>query len=160
MKTPGFSTSLFVFFSFLTALLLNSIPLTPFVALFYPLWLPLILIYWIMVLPEHVHLTLAWILGLILDVLYGNYLGEHSLILCIIAFLAYRFHLRFRMFPLAQQILFVLLLLSIYQGLYIWMQVGLGLLVNLPWMWFPPLLVSALLWPLLGPCLKFTWVSR
>jgi rod shape-determining protein MreD len=160
MKPLCFSTHLLIFFSFFIALLLNSVPLTPVLALFYPLWLPLVLIYWVMVLPEHVHLTLAWMLGLIVDVLHGNYLGEHSLLLCIIAFLAYRFHLRFRMFPLPQQVLFVLVLLSIYQGLFIWMQACLGLIVNLHWMWLPPLLISALLWPLLGEILKINALDR
>ena len=155
MKPLYFSTYLFIFFSFLAALLLNSVPLTPILALFYPLWLPLILIYWVIVLPEQMHLTLVWVLGLIIDVLHGNYLGEHSLALCVIAFLSYRFHLRFRMFPLTQQVLFVLVLLIIYQGLLIWIHAWLGFVVNFHWMWLS-LLVSALIWPLLTKILKIS----
>lgn len=153
MKQLYFSTLLLVILSFFSAIVLNIIPLTPTVALIYPLWLPLILIYWVMVLPEHIHLTLAWILGLIIDVLHGNYLGEHSLASCVITFLAYRFHLQFRMFPLTQQVLFVFILLLIYQGLLVWMQSFLGLSIALRWVWIS-LIVSALIWPLLQKLLK------
>jgi rod shape-determining protein MreD len=154
VKPLYFSTHLLLFFSFFIALLLNIIPLTPLVALFYPLWLPLILIYWVIVLPKPIYLFLAWFLGLILDVLHGSYLGEHSLALCIIVFLAYRFHLRFRMFPITQQILFVFILLVVYQGLLIWLQHWLrGLKINLHWAWIP-LVVSALLWPFVKRILK------
>ncbi len=153
MKPLYFSTHLLIFLSFLSALVLNIIPLTPLIALFYPLWLPLILIYWVIILPEHIHLTLAWVLGLLIDVLHGSYLGEHSLALCILTFLSFHFHLQFRMFPLIQQIFFVLILLLIYQGLLVGMQSWLGLAINFHWMWFP-LLVSALLWPFLKNLLK------
>jgi rod shape-determining protein MreD len=153
MKPLYFSTLLLVILSFFSVIILSIIPLTPTLALIYPLWLPLILIYWVMVLPEHIQLSLAWILGLIVDVLHGNFLGEHSLALCVIAFLAYRFHLQFRMFPLTQQILFVLVLLIIYQGLLVWIRSCLGIASNLYWVWIS-LLISALIWPLLKTILK------
>ena len=153
MKPLYFSTLLLVILSFFVAVILNIIPLKPIPALIYPLWIPLILIYWIMVLPEHIHLSLAWILGLIIDVLHGNYLGEHSLALCVIAFLAYRFYLQFRMFPLTQQVLFVFILLLIYQGLLAWIQSMLSVSVALRWVWIS-LMVSALIWPLLQRFLK------
>jgi rod shape-determining protein MreD len=153
MKPLYFSTLLLVVLSFFLAIVLNIIPLTPTLALIYPLWLPLILIYWVMVLPEHIHLSLAWILGLIIDVLHGNYLGEHSLVLCVITFIAYRFHLQFRMFPLTQQVLFVFILLLIYEGLLVWIQSFLNLSIALRWVWIS-LLVSALIWPILQRVLK------
>jgi len=106
-----------------------------------------------MVLPEHIHLTLAWILGLLMDVLHGSYLGEHGLALSILAFFSYRFHLQFRMFPLTQQIFFVLILLSIYQGVLFFMQACLGFSFNFHWSWCA-LLVSALMWPLLQRVLR------
>ena len=153
MKPLYFSTLLLLILSFFSAIVLNIIPLTPTWALIFPLWLPLILIYWVMVLPAHIHLSLAWILGLIIDVLHGNYLGEHSLVLCVITFLAYRFHLQFRMFPLTQQVLFVFILLVIYEGLLVWMQSVLSVAVALRWVWIP-LIVSALIWPILPKLLK------
>lgn len=106
-----------------------------------------------MVLPEHIHFTLAWILGLFIDVLYGSYLGEHSLALCVVAYLAYRFHLQFRMFPLPQQILFILGMLTIYQMLLICIQAWLGFPVDFRWAWVS-LLVSALVWPLMSNVLR------
>ena len=153
MKPLYFSTLCLVAASFFSAIVLNIIPLPATLALFYPLWLPLILIYWIMVLPEHIHFTLAWILGLLIDVLYGSCLGEHSLALCVVTFFSYCFHLQFRMFPLLQQILFILLVLTSYQGVLIWIQAWLGFPVDLRWIWIS-LLVSALVWPLMGNVLR------
>ncbi|MDQ8039954.1 MAG: rod shape-determining protein MreD [Rickettsiella sp.] len=158
MKQLYFSTLLIVILSFFLAIVLNIIPLTPTLAIIYPLWLPLILIYWVMVLPEHIHLTLAWILGLIIDVLHGSYLGEHSLALCVITFLAYRFHLQFRMFPSTQQVIFIFILLLIYQGLLVWMQSFLGFSIALRWIWIS-LIVSALLWPILQKLLKINLID-
>ncbi|WP_342220589.1 rod shape-determining protein MreD [Rickettsiella endosymbiont of Miltochrista miniata] len=155
MKPLYFSTLFLVGISFFVAIILNIIPLPPTLALFFPLWLPLVLIYWIMVLPEHIHFTLAWILGLFIDVLYGSYLGEHSLALCVVAYLAQRFHLQFRMFPLPQQILFILVILTIYQVLLIWIQAWLGFSVDFRWAWVS-LLVSALVWPLMGNMLRIS----
>lgn len=153
MKQLYFSTLCLVAISFFSAIILNIIPLPPALALFYPLWLPLILIYWVMVLPEHIHFTLAWLLGLVIDVLYGSCLGEHSLALCVVVYLAYRFHLQFRMFPLPQQLLFVFVMLTIYQVIIIWIQAWLGFPVDFHWIWIS-LLISALVWPLMGNVLK------
>lgn len=153
MKPLYFSTLFLVAISFFAAIILNIIPLPPALTLFFPLWLPLVLIYWIMVLPEHIHFTLAWILGLFIDVLYGSCLGEHSLALCVVAYLAYRFHLQFRMFPLPQQIFFIFIMLMIYQIVLILIQNWLGFPVDFRWAWIP-LLVSALVWPLMDNVLR------
>lgn len=159
MKPLYFSTLFLVAISFFAAIILNIIPLPPALTLFFPLWLPLVLIYWIMVLPEHIHFTLAWILGLFIDVLYGNYLGEHSLALCVVAYLAYRFHLQFRMFPLPQQILFIFVMLMIYQIVLILIQTWLGFPVDFRWA-LVPLLMSALVWPLMGGILRINPLDR
>ncbi|EDP46879.1 rod shape-determining protein MreD [Rickettsiella grylli] len=153
MRPLYFSTLCFMVISFSGAILLNILPLPPMFALFFPLWLPLVLIYWIMVLPGHIHFTLAWLLGLFIDVLYGSYLGEHSLALCVVAYLAYRFHLQFRMFPVPQQMLFVFVMLIIYQTILIVTQAWLGFVIDFRWVWIS-LLMSALIWPLITYLLR------
>lgn len=158
MKPLNFSTFVWLVLSFVLAILLNIIPLTPKLALIYPLWMPLLLICWVMVLPEHIHFSLAWGLGLIIDVLHGSYLGEHSFALCVITFLAYRLHLRFRMFPLMQQMLFVFILLFIYVGLLASIQVFLNITVQFRWLWVP-LIVSAFMWPLLQKILRISVID-
>ncbi|OJA00147.1 rod shape-determining protein MreD [Rickettsiella grylli] len=153
MRPLYFSTLCVMVISFSGAILLNILPLSPMFALFFPLWLPLVLIYWIMVSPGHIHFTLAWLLGLFIDVLYGSYLGEHSLALCVVAYLAYRFHLQFRMFPVPQQMLFVFVMLIIYQTILIVTQAWLGFVIDFRWVWIS-LLMSALIWPLITYLLR------
>ncbi len=80
-------------------------------------------------------------------------MGEHSLALCVVAYLSYRFHLQFRMFPLPQQMLFIFVMLTIYQAILILTQAWLGFVVDFRWIWIS-LLISALIWPLVGQLLR------
>ncbi|MFU1924423.1 rod shape-determining protein MreD, partial [Klebsiella pneumoniae] len=70
-----------------------------------PLWLAMLLTYWVLLLPERVGMVTAWLLGLAQDVLYGNLLGQNALILGLITFLVLSLHQRLRMFPAWQQCL-------------------------------------------------------
>ncbi len=56
-----------------------------------PFWLALVLIYWILELPERVPLGLAFILGVAADLLTGELIGEQALRLCILCFIVLRF---------------------------------------------------------------------
>jgi rod shape-determining protein MreD len=76
-----------------------------------PFWLALVLVYWLLELPERVPLGLAFVLGLLGDLVGGELLGEQALRLCILCFIALRFRSRLRFFPVWQQTLAVFALL-------------------------------------------------
>jgi len=91
--------------SLLVALLLGLIPLPAVIAPLRPYWLALVLAYWLIEDPERVGLGVAFGVGIVADLTFGNLLGEQALRLVVMAFILQRFRARLRFFPLSQQAL-------------------------------------------------------
>ena len=130
----------------LFALILTLLPMPEWVGWFRPIWVLLVLIYWTMTLPYRVNIGVAWLVGMMLDILNGTLLGEHALALTLVIYLISRVHSRFRMSPMLQQGLTVGLLVMLYQFILFCIQGATG---DLPrrWMYWSPALTSMLLWP-------------
>jgi hypothetical protein len=77
-------------------------------------------IYWALAYPRRYGLALAWSAGLVLDVLKGGVLGQHALAMTVAVWLALRFHLRLRIFPIWQQTVAVGALIAVHQFLVFW----------------------------------------
>jgi rod shape-determining protein MreD len=97
--------------SLLLALPLSVLPLPGMLADARPYWLALVLSYWLLETPHRAGLGLAFVLGLLADLVSGTLLGEQALRLCVLAFIVLRFRARLRFFPLWQQSLAMLALL-------------------------------------------------
>lgn len=97
--------------SIAVALLLGLLPFPEPIVALKPYWLALVLVYWLMEAPERAGLGVAFLIGLLGDLLYGTLLGEQALRLTMLAFIVLRFRARLRFFPLWQQALAVLVLL-------------------------------------------------
>ncbi len=97
--------------SLLACYLLQLMPLPQALLPLKPYWLALVLVYWALESPERVGLGLAFVLGVLGDVVTGELLGEQALRLCILCFILLRFRSRLRFFPMWQQALAVLALL-------------------------------------------------
>lgn len=91
--------------SFVVALLLGLLPLPPVLQPLRPYWLALALAYWVIEDPDHVGLGMAFIVGLVGDLVYGGLLGEQALRLVVMAYILQRFRARLRFFPMSQQAL-------------------------------------------------------
>ena len=90
---------------------LQLMPLPAVLLPFKPYWLALVLIYWMIELPEKVPLGLCFALGIVADLVGGEVLGEQAMRLCILCFIVLRFRSRLRFFPMWQQTLAVFALL-------------------------------------------------
>jgi rod shape-determining protein MreD len=101
-------------------LLLTLMPLPEWARPFRPQWYTLVLIYWVMAVPERVGVGSAWLLGILVDVLTGTVLGQHALGLSVIAFLLLKVHRQVRLFPLWQQSLAIFSLLLLERVLALW----------------------------------------
>ncbi len=130
------------------ALLLTIAPLPTALNVARPDWILLLLIYWTLNAPLRAGLSYAWLCGLLMDALVGDMLGEHALAFVIIIALTQRFQLRLRIFPLLQQAAMVLLLIWLYHFL-IYIIGGIAGEHISSWLRWLPVLVSALLWPVL-----------
>jgi rod shape-determining protein MreD len=132
--------------SVFVALLLGLLPLPDVLLPLRPYWLALVLAYWLIEAPDSVGLGVAFIVGLLADLLFGSLLGEQALRLVILAFILQRFRPRLRFFPLSQQALAIggLLLNDRIVSAAVHMMLGEP---RLPWSyWWAPLL-GMLLWP-------------
>ena len=132
--------------SLLLALLLSVAPMPQFMEVGRPLWLALVLSYWVLALPHRLGMVSAWGLGLVEDVLYGSLFGQNALILTLITFLVLSLQQRLRMFPMWQQSLVILVIFGIAQLIQLWLSALTGnRLPTLALVWSA--VISALLWP-------------
>ena len=132
--------------SLVLALLLSIIPMPDWAQHLRPQWLALLLIYWCLMSPERVGISTAWLTGLLLDAMTGNLLGAHALSLSLVAFIVLKIYQRTRIFPLWQQSLVVLALLTLENLIQFWI---LGLTRDItPGLeyWLPPV-IGLLIWP-------------
>jgi rod shape-determining protein MreD len=132
--------------TFAVALLLSVMPMPTMLELGRPMWLAMVLAYWVMALPHRVGLLTAWVAGLAIDVLYGQIFGQYALVMTLIAWMMLLLHQRIRRFPLWQQSLVMLPVLGIAQILLLWLNSLTG--SRPPTLLFLlPVIVSAVLWP-------------
>jgi len=101
--------------SLVLMLALAAVPLPDTVAPLRPDWVAVVLLYWSLMAPRHFSLLTAFWMGIALDTLTGALLGQNALALLVIVYLAEKFHLRLRVFPLSQLAFTVLLLLGLYE---------------------------------------------
>ena len=132
--------------SLLVALVLMILPLPDWVQIYRPNWIALTLIYWSMALPKRVGLWFAFFTGIILDTSLGTLLGQHTLALVIIIVINLNFYQRIRVLALAQQAIYVFVLLLIEQVVVAWVEGVLGRPTPLLAFFGAPF-VGMLIWP-------------
>ncbi len=142
----------FILFTILAGLTLNLLPLPELLVLARPDFLLLVLLYWIVYHPMRVNIGAAWLMGLVVDVAYGNLLGQYALAYALTAFVCLALRRRVLMFPLWQQTFHILPLLLLAQTIVLLIKLSSGApwpgpLLYLSsafgavlWLWLPPLL--------------------
>lgn len=131
--------------SLLLALLLGLVPLPDVLQPLRPYWLALVLAYWVLEEPDKVGLGVAFLLGVIADLVFGGLLGEQAMRLAILAFILDRFRARMRFFPLSQQALAVGVLLLNDRVVSAVIHLVLGA-PQYPWTFWWAALLGMLLW--------------
>jgi rod shape-determining protein MreD len=137
---------LVIYLSLLVALVLMILPLPDWAQIYRPNWIALVLIYWSMALPKRVGLWFAFISGIILDASLGTLLGQHTLALVLIIAINMNFYQRIRVLALAQQAIYVFVLLLINQVLVAWVEGFLGRSTPLLAFFGAPF-IGMLIWP-------------
>lgn len=133
-------------FTFVVAFMLTFIPLPDWAQALRPDWVTLVLFYWIMALPASIGVTIAWLLGLLLDVAHGAVLGQHALGLVLVSYIVYSQHQRMRLSSLLQQALVIFFLLILKQLMVLWVYGIIGQTPDIG-LYFAPSLIGALFWP-------------
>jgi rod shape-determining protein MreD len=106
--------------SLAVAVVLQIVPLPALAEPFRPPWVTMTIIYWAMMWPRLCGIVTAFVVGLVLDVLTGNLLGQNALALSAVSYLTLRFHLQIRIFPLWQLTATAFLLMAIAEFLLFW----------------------------------------
>lgn len=136
-----------IFLSFLGALLLNFLPWTDLRLV--PDFVALVLAFWCIRQPRLVGLGVAWSLGLLSDAGNGVLLGQHALAYCVLAFLAIWLSRRILWFRMPQQMLHVVVLLLVAQGVVLVVRLAAG--AGFPgWALLVGPVIGAALWPLVS----------
>ena len=148
MSTPARVRHWPVVLTLLAALSLEVTPLPVDLAPWRPPWLALIALYWVLAYPRRYGLALAWLAGLVLDVLKGGVLGQHALAMTVATWLVLRFHLRIRVFPGWQQTAAIGAVIAAHQFLVFWVDGVAGNAV-LSWERLTPTAAAFIAWPLL-----------
>lgn len=139
--------------TFFVAIVLAIMPVPGWAEAIRPDWVALVLLFWCLATPDRVGVGVGWLVGLILDVLYGSLLGQHAAALALIAFIMLKLHLQVRMFPRWQQGVIVLILVAISHLLVLWVRGATNQAPSTLAYWLPSV-VSALVWPFLFPLLR------
>ena len=123
------------------------LPLPEFLSFFRPPWLSLAVIFFSIMTPAGFGILSAFTIGLLADVLEGNIFGGNAMILSLIAYLSYRFHLQIRVFPMWQMMLSVLLILILNELLFLWVQ-GIQGQMTFNYIRWLGIFIGALIWPI------------
>ena len=139
---------LLIFFTFITGIVLDVLPVPGWGLWVRPNWTFLIMLYWVMVIPYRVSVGTAFILGLILDLFNGSLLGENAVCFVLAAYIIARLHKKLFLFPIVQQMLILLLIVTMYKVIIFCVQ---GFIGHLPgsYLYWAAIPVSVILWPFL-----------
>jgi rod shape-determining protein MreD len=139
--------------SFVAALALELLPLPTWAEPARPAWLAAVLLWWCLHAPQRANVGSAFVLGILMDVLKGSVLGQHALALTLAAFLAARFHLQIRVFPMWQQTTMVGVL-ALLTGAVLWWTDGMAGQPSSLLLRIPGAITTALLWPWLAEMMR------
>lgn len=130
----------------MAAMILCILPLPHWYVEGRPLWLPLVVGYWSLAAPRRLGILTAWAVGFLFDAIRASPLGEHALVLSVLAYVIQRYHLQIRSFHLGQQMLALGGLFLLGEFLIFWIN---GILTQPgPLLAYVlPVLVSTCLWP-------------
>lgn len=132
--------------SIVIALVLEIMPMPVVVDLYRPDWVLLVLSYWALALPNRVNVGVAFISGLILDILMGTSMGVHSFAMCLTIYVLAANYKRLRNYSVWQQALIIGIMAALYNLVTFWLQ---HLLTDIyflfEYLW--PVASSIVLWP-------------
>lgn len=142
MRLRNYSIAL----SILAALVLQIVPMPANFDLYRPDWVMLILSYWVLALPNRVNVGVAFIVGLMLDILLGTTLGVHSFAMCLCIYVLAANYQRLRNYSVWQQSVIIGVLNALYNLVVFWLQhLITDILFLFTYLW--PVASAVVMWP-------------
>lgn len=147
MRNNSSVTYLPIILSFAVAFSLMIIPVSQNLKWLRPDLVTLLLIYWVIGLPNYVGIIFAFLVGVTFDLLTGLLLGSMGLTLSVVAFLTINLRMRLKIYRYWQRFAVILLLVAIAQLIRLWIQILVGHPPANFMYWFCSI-VSAFAWPI------------
>lgn len=128
------------------ALILQIMPMPILLHPYRPDWVLLVLSYWALALPHRANVGVAFINGVVLDILLGTTIGVHSFAMSVSIFILASNYQRLRNYSVWQQSFVIGVVVALYHVIVFWLQ---HLLTDIfflfDYLW--PVVTSMLLWP-------------
>ena len=119
-----------------------------------PEWMLLVITYWAIALPSNNKLFLAFLIGIIVDIVYGQVLGISSLFYVLLIYIILRLYNSLRYMTIAQQAVVLFIFIFLKQHLLVWAYYIIDRNID-----YQALLVgsivSASIWPIIYYALRF-----
>ena len=119
-----------------------------------PEWMLLIVIYWAIALPSNNKLFLAFLTGIIIDIVYGQVLGISSLFYVLLVYIILRLYNSLRYMTIAQQAVVLFIFIFLKQHLLVWAYFIIDRNIDYQALVVGSI-VSASIWPLIYYTLRF-----
>ncbi|MDG6882435.1 Rod shape-determining protein mreD [Phocoenobacter uteri] len=146
MKTNILFRLSILFIIFIVAFILEIMPWPIQMQGLRPAWIVLLLIYWVLALPQRINVGSAFITGIVWDLVLGSVLGIHALVLSIAIYFVAKYHLILRNMSLWFQSILIMLYVALIRVMIFFVEL---LLHNVEFHSQELLgaLISGLLWP-------------
>ena len=139
----------FIVFTLFAALLANLLPWAGIGLSARPDFVALVLLYWCIAEPRKIGFTIAFLLGLLMDVADGSLFGQHALAYSILTYAGIALHRRVQQFSITPQAMHVAPLLLVNDLIVLLIRLSAG--ADFPGYWyFLGSVIGGLLWPVLS----------
>ncbi len=143
----------FIIFSLFFALVLNLLPLKGMALILWPDFVALVILYWCINQPQHAGISMAFGMGLLMDIGDASALGQNALAYSMMAFLGLMFQRRLSVFGPVKQAPQIGLIL--FAGQLVLLFAGLLSGSHFPgWDFFLMTIIGMFLWPLVSSLLR------
>jgi rod shape-determining protein MreD len=143
----------FIVFTLVAALLINMLPWGGWGLAARPDFVALVLLYWCIDQPRKIGFTIAWVLGLLMDVADGSLFGQHALAYSILTYAGIALHRRVQTFSATPQAMHIVPLLLLNDLIILLIRLVAG--ADFPgYSYFLGSIIGGVLWPALSFLLK------
>ncbi len=134
--------------SLLIAMLVAIAPFAPEYQVLRPELVCLLVIYWVVSVPQHLGISFAFLTGLVQDLVEQSIWGAHALALSIVAYICVSSYQRIKSYSIWHQTAWVSVLVGLHQLVVNWMQSLAGYRSSTISL-LASVIISTLLWPVL-----------
>jgi len=139
--------SLYYWLSVFLSMILSVVYVPEIVKIMMPDWVLIVLIYWTCTAHFQVSVGRAWVVGLLMDALTGQLLGQYAVAYAASIYLTETQYKRIKAAPIAQQSLFIAGILFLAKVLFFWIERI--EYQSLPAYFWLPVFTGALVWPVI-----------